>query len=254
MISSGFIISCKQPVKIESQAGVYKMDKAVINDGSKDTVLLATEGNTQYKIYTPGAYFYINIGKDSSVGFGLGSYTLNENKLAETNIYNGNTLDSSSTANLEITKTDKGYSQLIPEYVVAGKKYRWSEEYTSIESKGASNLDGVWHQTKNIVVNGKDSVDKTYNEYKVYQGGHFMWAARYLSDSAKNIFTKIVGMGSFNQNNDALTENLEMSSMKGITGKYNIVIKFNGADEYTQTTADTSTHVVGLKTYKRISK
>ena len=42
--------------------------------------------------------------------------------------------------------------------------------------------------------------------------------------------------------------------MKDITGKYNIVVTFNGNDEYTQKTADTSNKVVGFKTYKRINK
>lgn len=254
LVLTSFIASCNQEPKTASQVGVYKMEKALINDGIKDTSLLASDGNTQYKIYTPSAYFYIAIGKDSSVGFGLGTYTQHINKISEANIYNGGTLDTASTAILEITRNEKGYSQLIPEFLVSGKKYKWTEEYTSIASNGESSLNGVWHQTKNIEINGKDSVDRTYNEYKVFQGGHFMWAARYLVDSSKNKFSNIVGMGTFTLNNDSLTENLEMSSMKGITGKYNINIKVNGPDEFSQTTTDTTSHSIGIKTYKRISK
>jgi len=254
ILLTALISSCKNEAKTEQLTGVYKMEKQVVNDGTKDDVYLATDGNTQYKIYTADSYFYIFVGKDSSVGFGLGSYKNKDGKVEETNIYNGGSLDTTSTAILAITKTNNGYSQIINDIVVRGTKYKLTEEYSSIPSNGISLLDGVWQQTKNIVVTGKDTVDNTYNEYKVYQGGHFMWAARYLADSAKNTYTKIVGHGTFNFTNDALTEDLEMSSLKGITGKYNITVKFNGLDEYTQQTMDSARSSIGFKTYKRISK
>jgi hypothetical protein len=66
--------------------------------------------------------------------------------------------------------------------------------------------------------------------------------------------TTLVGHGTFTLNNDALTENLDLSNMPNITGKYDIKVKFNGADEYTQETADTVAKTVGFKTYKRIKK
>lgn len=248
------IASCTQPTKNESIVGVYNMDKSVINNGTTETNYLASEGNTQFKVYTPNAYFFIAQGKDSSVGFGLGTYTYTDGKIVETNIFNTNTLDTAQNVSLDITKNDKGYMQAIPEMMVGGKKISLKEEYSTITANGNSALDGVWHQTKNLVVNGKDTVDQTYNEYKVYQMGHFMWGARYLADTTKNTYEKLVGHGTFTLNNESLTENLDMSSRKSITGKYNIIVTFNGPDEYTQKTADTSTHIVGFKTYKRISK
>jgi len=255
LLVTATILSCSQSPKVDSMAGVYKMEKQLMNDGVKDYTFLASEGNTQFKIYTPESYFYIAIGKDSSVSFGTGSYTLNEGKIEENNVYNSGSLDSANTAILEISnKNEKGYSQYIDALEVRGTKYKLTEDYSSLEAKGTSPLDGVWHQIKNIEIKGTDSTDRTYNEYKVFHGGHFMWAARVLQDTANNGFSNVIGHGSFTLADNALTENLEMSSMKGITGKYNIILSFNGTDEFTQKSADSTSKVVGYKTYKKISK
>lgn len=247
-------IGCNNETKTTSQAGVYKLDKAAMTDGKTETVNLASDGNVQYKIYTPEAYFYIGMGKDSSAGFGVGSYTQTGNTITESNIYNTASMDTAWDVKLEITGSEKGYSQLIPEMKVNGSNYKLTEDYTKVTATGTSPLDGVWKQTKFVLVTGKDSADKTYNEYKVYSAGHFMWGTRYLSDSATKKFTNLVGHGTFTLNNDALTEQLDFASMKGLTGKYDIKVKFNGADEYTQETADTATKSVGFKTYKRVKK
>ena len=101
--------------------------------------------------------------------------------------------------------------------------------------------------------NGKDTVVGTYNEYKVYNAGHFMWATK-VTDTASKKEVKYVGHGTFTLNNDALTENLDLSNIPGANHKYEIKLKFNGADEYTQETADTAAKKVNFKTYKRIKK
>lgn len=253
---AAIILSCNRTSKVDSMEGVYKIEKQVINDGKQDYAYLSSDGHTQYKIYTPEAYFYIVVGKDSSVGFGTGTYTQIDGKIEEQNIFNSGSLDTANTALLEIrNKTDQGYTQYIDALDVRGAKYKVTEDYTSLGAKGNSALDGVWHQIKNIQITGTDTVDATYNEYKVFHGGHFMWAARGLSDSTKNTYKNYVGYGSFTLKDNALTENLEMSSMSGITGKYDINISFNGNDEYTQKTSDTTkAKVVGIKTYKRIHK
>lgn len=252
---AAIIASCNQTEKPTAPNGAYSLDRVVWNDGSKENESLATDGNSQFKIYTDASYFYIAEAKDSTVSFGLGSYIQKDAKnIEEVNIFNSGSLDTASAAQLEITTTEKGYNQFIPELMVRGTKWSGTEYYTKLEGAGSSDLDGVWHQEKTIEINGKDTVDRTYNEYKVYQAGHFMWAARYISDSSSNTYTKIIGKGKFTINNDALTEDLTFSSRKDILGKYNITIQFNGPDEYTQRTLDSSTNTIGLKTYKRISK
>lgn len=230
------------------------MDKQLISDGVKDYTNLLSDGTTQYKIYTPESYFFIINVKDSAVGFGVGNYQLNDKHINESNIYNTNTLDTVQEVELEVTSKEKGYSQNIPEMVVGGKKLSIKEEYTTISSAGTSVLDGIWHQEKYLEIKGGDTLNRTYNEYKVFQVGHFMWGARFLSDTSSNIYSNMVGHGTYTLNNNALTEYLDMSSVKSIIGKYQIIITFNGSDEFTQKTEDTVNHTIGLKTYKRISK
>jgi hypothetical protein len=251
---TAILASCSQAPKTESIVGVYSMDQSVVSDGTTETVALASEGNTQFKLYTPEAYFFINQAKDASVGFGLGTYTFADGKIVETSIFNTNTLDTAQVASLDIVQSEKGYTQSIPELMVNGKKWSLKETYSSIAASGTSALDGVWHQTKSINVTGQDSVVNTYNEYKVYHGGHFMWAARALENATSTNYVKEIGQGTFTLNNNDLTENLVFSSNKAWTGKYSIPVSFNGSDEFTQTIIDTVNKITSIKTYKRISK
>jgi len=249
------LASCAQPEAPTSQAGAYSLDRVVWNDGTKDNEALATDGNTQFKIYTSESYFYIGEGKDSSVSFGVGSYTQTDaNNIKEVNIFNTGSLDTASTAKLAITKTEKGYKQVISELMVGGAKWSGTEEYTKLEGAGTTDLDGVWHQTKSINVTGQDSVVNTYNEYKVYHAGHFMWAARAVDDTTSNTYSNAIGKGSFTLNNGTMTEDLTFCNNRAWIGKYNIPVTFNGPDEFTQTISDTVNKVTSIKTYKRVSK
>jgi hypothetical protein len=246
-------VGCKQETKTTSLVGVHKLDKQVIADGKTENVKTSANGDVQYKIYTPEGYFYIAMSKDSVVNFGTGSYVLGDKVITESNIFNSISLDTASSVKLDITTGEKGYTQVIPEITVSGTKYKFTEDYTTVATTGTSALDGIWHQTKTIVVKGKDTTDASYNEYKVYNSGHFMWATKY-TDTATKKDVKLVGHGTFTVNNNDLIEQLDMSSRSGITGKYNIKLKFNGADEYTQETADTVAKTVNFKTYKRVKK
>ena len=250
-----FAIGCKQAAKETAVVGVHKMDKQSFTDGKTETVFSAADGLVQYKIYTPEGYFYIKETKDSSVSFGTGSYVQAGNTITETNIYNSGSFDTAWSAKVEVEAAEKGYNQTVPELTVNGTKYKLVENYTTVATTAAASpLDGIWKQTKTLVVSGKDTTDRTYNEYKVYSAGHFMWATRYMNDTTAKTMTNLVGHGTFTLNNDALTEQLDFSSRKDILGTYNIKIKFNGDDEYTQETVDAKAQTTDLKTYKRLKK
>jgi hypothetical protein len=252
---AALLASCAQPEAPVSQAGVYSMDKVVWNYGGKDNESSAADGNTQFKIYTAESYFYIGEGKDSAVSFGVGSYTQKDaNNIEEVNIFNTTTLDTAVTAKLAITKNEKGYNQKISALMINGVQWSSSEDYTKVEGSGTSDLDGLWHQTKSINVTGQDSVVNTYNEYKVFHAGHFMWAARAVSDTTNNTYSNAIGKGSFTLSNGALTEDLTFCNNRTCVGKYNIPVTFNGPDEFTQTISDTVNKVTSIKTYKRVSK
>jgi hypothetical protein len=195
---AALLASCSQPEAPTSHAGAYSMDKVNWNYDGKDNESSAADGTTQFKIYTAESYFYIVENKDSTISFGVGSYTQKDaNNMEEVNIFNTTTLDTANTVKLAITRNEKGYNQKIDALMINGKKWSSSEDYTKLEGAGTSDLDGLWHQTKSINVTGQDSVVNTYNEYKVYQAGHFMWAARAVSDTAKNTYSNAIGKGSF---------------------------------------------------------
>jgi len=250
---AAILTACNQPAKTVSQEGVYKLEKQLITDGKTDLVKSSANGDVQYKVFTSEGYFYIGINKDSSVGFGTGSYKQEGNIITETNVYNSGSLDTAWDAKLEITNNEKGYTQVIPSLMSNGLSYKITEEYSKVEASGTSALDGIWQQTKSVDVKGMDSVVGTYNEYKVYSAGHFMWATK-ATDTVTKKTTNYVGHGTFTLNNEALTEQLDLSNVNGALRKYDIKLKFNGADEYTQETADTSSKTVNFKTYKRIIK
>lgn len=250
---AAILTACNEPAKTVSQEGVYKLEKQVLTDGKTEYIKSSANGDVQYKVFTSEGYFYIGIGKDSSVGFGTGSYKQEGNTITETNIYNSGSLDTAWDAKLEITNNEKGFTQVIPSLMAGGVSYKDTEDYTKIEAAGTSALDGIWEQTKTLMVSGKDTSDQTYKEYKVYSAGHFMWATK-ATDTATKKVNNYVGHGTFTLNNEALTENLDLSNVTGAVRKYDIKIKFNGADEFTQETADTAAKLVGFKTYKRIKK
>jgi hypothetical protein len=252
---TAIMASCSQPEAPTSHAGVYSMDKFTWNYDGKDNEASAADGYTQFKIYTAESYFYIGENKDSVVSFGVGSYTQKDaNNIEEVNIFNTTTLDTANTVKLAITKNEKGYNQKIDAIIINGSKWSSSEDYIKLEGAGASDLDGVWHQTKSINVTGQDSVVNTYNEYKVYHAGHFMWAARAVADTTTNAMANHIGKGSFTLTNGIMTEDLTFSSNRTWIGKYNIPVTFNGPDEFTQTISDTVNKVTSIKTYKRVSK
>jgi hypothetical protein len=97
---SCLILGCKKKEKSSepSQAGVYELEKQVLSRGGKDSTIK----RTQIKIYTDRHYMYASIVPDSSVGFGVGTYTLDSaNKITERSIYSSRALDSSITSKLD---------------------------------------------------------------------------------------------------------------------------------------------------------
>ena len=100
--------ACTAPKTEESQAGVYKMDKWVLNDGTKDSV---ENSPNQFKIYTATHYVFAKLSVDSTVSFGVGSYKKEGNTVTETNLYGGTGRESAANYTLNLTKTETGYVQ-----------------------------------------------------------------------------------------------------------------------------------------------
>jgi len=248
---SCIIFGCKKKEKV-SQAGVYRLEKQVARGGGKDT----TYKRAQVKIYTDKYFMYASMAPDSSVGFGVGSYHLSaDNKITESNIYSSGYLDSSKTFELTITHKDTGYRQVIPDIaVVKGVKFNLTEDYSRVASTDTSILDGLWKLDKNYWVKGKDTTRGNETQFKIFQGGHFMFVHRYpLTVGGKSTFKNGFGYGTFSFKRDTLTEEEEWSSHSVLVGrKFSIKITMKGNDEYWQVIDDPKAGEQTTEVYKRV--
>jgi hypothetical protein len=242
--------ACQQPKAPESQAGVYKMESSNVKGGNTDSTYANPH---QLKIYNASHYFYVAMSDDSTVSFGLGSYKQEGANITETNIYNTGSLDTAADFKLTVVKTDKGYTQNIPEIVVNGSKYALTETYAAVAATGTSDLDGVWKQTANYTMKGKDSSSTPGVQFKIYHAGHFIFAHRYPTDATNTVFKKGFGSGTFTYANGVAEETNDFSNYPSVIGvKYTLKIVFNGKDEFTQTITDEKTGNYTVETYKRL--
>jgi len=245
---SCIIFGCKKKEKV-SQAGVYKLEKQMASGGGKDTIYK----RAQFKIYTDKYYMYSGMAPDSSVGFGVGSYALDTgNLLVEHNIYSSGALDSARSFNVFVTRSDSGYSQVIPDLVVVkGVKYKLIENYSKVAGSDTSALDGLWKLNKTFWVKGKDTTKGNEIQYKIFWNGHFMFVHRYPLGPAT--FKNGFGYGTYSFKQDTLTEEDEMSSHSVLVGrKFSIKITMNGKDEYSQVINDTKAGLQTTEIYRRV--
>ena len=249
-VLSCIIGGCKQAKKT-SLTGVYKLEKQMASGGGKDT----TYKRTQVKIYTDQYFMYAGMAPDSSVGFGVGSYKADTgSRTIENNIYSSGALDSTKKFNVDVTYTDKGYNQVIPDLIVVrGVKYKLEEDYSKLPSADTSILDGVWKLDKTFWVKGKDTTKENETQYKIFWGGHFMFIHRYPLDAAATKFKNGFGYGTFSLKDDMLNEEDSMSSHAMLLNrKFAIQITFNGRDEYSQIINDQKTDTQTTEIYKRL--
>jgi hypothetical protein len=228
------VAACGTNPKLE-MIGSYQMTSQVLNDGTKDSVL----DRKQLKIYTNGYMMYAspNI-TDSFANFGIGKYKIENGKVYEYRFYTAEDGEKMDTFVLNIEKTYNGYKQVIESIPIQGKNYRLTEEYTSVATDQKSPLDGAWKQVKNIYTyaKGDSSVNNSPLEYKTFQSGYFIWAIT-VTDSA-NKKTSVFGYGPFDMmGQNKIRESVANSTfVTGVVGKkYEVDIKFNGNDLYSQT-------------------
>jgi hypothetical protein len=249
---SCLIVSCKQKKKMSQSGleGVYELQKQVLKGGKTDSTIK----RTQYKIYTDHQFMYASIVPDSSVGFGVGAYTLDSSsKITEKSMYTSRALDSSLTYNLKITKRDSGYTQVIPDYTSAqGVKYVLTEDYKKLPAGDTTKLDGLWKMERTYTIRGKDTVESRVKQYKIYWGGHFIFIHRFPLDSTEKKFRNGFGTGVFTLRNDTLREVEKNSNYSLLRGNsFAIKITLNVNDEYTQV-INSATNGRSVEIYRRV--
>lgn len=250
-----FLLSCNSNAKKESMAmpGAYKMLSSNVKTDKLDTTYTSQQ---QLKIYTESYMMYANVNPlDSSSGFGIGTYTFQNDTIKERvifNAYDSVKNDVTSKYTLAIEKTAKGYKQVITDMVSqSGQHMKLTEEYETAGTSATSPLDGAWRQTNAYSIKGKDTINNVNNQYKTYYAGHVIWGHNY-TDSLKKIHTGI-GFGKFEmKGNNKLVESMMSSNYYQVRGKnFNIDIELKGTDEFKQTmTLPDST--ISVEVYQRL--
>ena len=244
------IASCKQAEKNSvSMPGVYKMDEQSYKGGSIDTVI---KGNNQVKLFSSKHYVFAVLSNDSTVGFGVGNYDQDGNVLTEHNIFRLNMLDTAMSVRVEISQTENGYSQHIPELLVSGVKYSMDEKYTRVSTPNKSELDGLWEQSKVVTVKGADTTSTQYKQYKMYQDGYFLFVHQYPNTETGKVNNGF-GFGTFKLNGNSLEEKNSLSNYTSLIGlPISISISMDGNDAYSQKIVDTAQKVTTIEYYKRV--
>lgn len=239
-------------VQKTSMAGVYSMVSQSIKGGTTDTTITSMK---QLKIFTEDFMMYANVEPADSVsGFGVGTYSMSMDTITENVLFSASdssSSDSAATYHLMITKTDKGYTQVIPEIGV--DKYKLTEVYTTVGTAVTSPMDGLWKAVKMYEIKGTDTVTNETNQYKMYSAGHFMFGHTW-ADSTKKLHTGM-GYGTFAmEGTTKIKEHVDASTYSQIRGQdVELAIEMTGTDEYKQTiTAKDGTKNVEL--YKRVKK
>jgi hypothetical protein len=238
-----------------SVAGSYNMLSQHVTNTTMDTSLRAI----QYKIYTDdGLMLYVQCHDvDSLSSWGMGDYTVAGDSVYESIRFSASdTSDSNGgTAALGITKTDKGYKQVI-QYTDSAKTLL-TEEYESIgDSTKKTGLDGMWKLSDYYEKKGSDSSNyfKTFvSAYKSYNAGVFAWAHEYADSSGKK--STAVGLGSFTVDGNKLHETMKASSYRNLSGqKFEADVIQNGNDSYTQVRPGADSTATVYEVYIRVKK
>ena len=233
-----FLIACNSGEKVDTviMPGAYVMISQSLKNNTLDTTYHEL---LQLKIYTGDYMMYANFfARDSTSGFGVGSYSAIKDTVSEHVIYSA--LDSVKndtprTYKLFILKNDSGYKQVIPDMESRGQKIILTEVYKSVGTTAKAPLDGVWKELKTYYVKGKDTIKYNTTQYKAYFGGYYIWGNTYSDSTRKN--RTGMGFGKFTlDGTNKLTEFCITSSYYRIRGKNNYIdLEMNGEDEYKQT-------------------
>lgn len=232
--------------------GAYSMVSQSIKGGTFDTTITSMK---QLKIFTADYMMYANVEPADSVsGFGVGTYSIVMDTISENVFFNASDSSSSDSAasyQLVITKTDKGYTQVIPE--IGRDKYKLTEVYTTVGTAVTTPIDGLWKAVKAHDIKGTDTTTYEPAQYKMYSAGHFMFGNTW-ADSTKKLHTGM-GFGTFTmEGTTKIKEHIDASTYHQIRGQtVDLEIEMIGTDEYKQSiTWPDGTKSVEL--YKRVKK
>ena len=90
-------------------------------------------------------------------------------------------------------------------------------------------------------------------KYKLFQKGHYNFFHHTSIDSVSNKFTNGIGYGTFKLVGKSLSGDNELSNIYGHAKHKDLsTISFNGKDQYTQLTIDSTNESKYIETYTRL--
>ncbi|HUR12180.1 MAG TPA: hypothetical protein VM012_12470 [Flavitalea sp.] len=250
------LVSCDgSKAKRNSMAGAYSMYKQVVNNGTKDSII----DRNQLKIYTDKHIMYAgSAGSDSFANYGIGTYEVKDNKIYEYIFLRSSqgSVATRDTAVLAIQESPTGYMQVIEQILVAGSKYKLTEQYDNVGKDRTSPLDGAWKQTQQyrVTEKGDTTTLPSQMQYKIYQSGYFIWTQSYKDTANKSV--SVFGYGSFEMDgkNKSRETTLNSTFRTALMGKtYELVLEFPKKDIYKQT-IEFNTGVKSVEVYSRLEE
>ena len=234
--------------------GTYKMLSQSIKRTDLDSTSSALK---QLKIFTGDIMMYANFNTlDSSSSFGIGTYDAEKDTVTEHVSFSAS--DSLKNEELRhyrltITKSDKGYEQVITGMVTGDQKYTLTEAYENTGTGTKSKIDGAWILDDAYIVKGTDTVRNMRTQYKTYFAGYCIWANS-TTDSTKKNHTSM-GFGKFEMPSDnKIKESMMESTFAEVRGHdFDIEIELTGKDAFKQTIAN-SDGTKSIEYYKRMVK
>jgi hypothetical protein len=238
---------------MQTMEGWYTMEQQVFTANGVERVM---DRSKQYKVYTDEYYAYSNMREDTTASFGFGFYTYDPKtkKLIEHNLFNTTLLDSASSFDLIIEQHPSGFKQIIPTIMIQGVPNRLVEDYTRINFEKTSDIDGVWKLTEHYTIQNSDTVRDERIQYKVFQGGRFMWL-QYFKDAATGLPKKGFGFGEFEMGDGSIVETNQFSSYPSITGiPVNLTLEITDENSFIQTITSDTNGSTSVEKYTRMSK
>jgi hypothetical protein len=238
----------------ESSSGIkgwYNMQQQVFTANGVDNVM---DHADQRKVYTEEYYAFTNMREDTTSSFGFGYYTFDGKKLVENNIFSTGLLDSARSFDLLIEPHDAGYKQIIPEIMIAGVPNKLVEDYYKINFNKESDMDGVWKLDEYISINNGDTSRFKRDQYKIFQGGYFMFV-QYFLDPVTKAPKKGFGFGNFELNKEEIIETNVFCSYPSVRGiPIRINLKKDSENSFTQTIASDTNGTTSIEKYTRMPK
>lgn len=243
--------NCNQRDDLKMQ-GAYSIKSQTVNYGKTDTVI----NRKQMKIFTDDHVIYAAMRlPDSLASYGIGTYEIKDGDVIEHFFYTSGNAARRDTFILKIDQSANGYKQSYDHLSAQNRKYSQVEEYEAIAKADSTPLDGAWKLAKNYYIqkSGDTSTNPNITQFKVYQSGHFIWAASY-PDSTNRLLT-FFGYGNFemNGNNGSKEINTLSTFPPIIDSTFNIQLEFLGKDSYKQTILQRDS-AKSIEIYERLKK